>query len=215
MHRAQGMYRFEGRDVALLHISNPRNMSDSSHAAVTEILERWSGGDRYSLNELLPLVEEELRSIARRHMRRERPGHILQSTALVNEVYLKLVQQTHISWNNRSQFLGIAARIMRQILVDYSRSAGRAKRGGNECHLQLEDDLMLSTARAASIVALDDALQSLAHLDKRKARVVELRYFGGLNVEEVAEVLNVHPNTVIRDWSLAKAWLRKELHAQS
>jgi len=144
-------------------------------------------------------------------MRKEREGHTLQTTALVNEAYLKLVDQSRASWKNRAQFLGVASGLMRRILVDHARGLCRAKRGGAAGHLPLDEDLVFSPAKSAALVALDDALEELARLDPRKAKVVELRYFGGLSVEEAAEALGVHANTIIRDWGLARAWLRHEL----
>jgi RNA polymerase sigma-70 factor, ECF subfamily len=144
-------------------------------------------------------------------MRMEREGHTLQTTALVNEAYLRLVDHARMDWQNRAQFFGIAARQMRHILVDHARETARGKRGGGARRLPLDEALVYSPARAAELVALDDALTELAKFDPPKAEIVELRYFGGLSVEEAAEVLSVHPNTVIRDWSLAKKWLRREL----
>jgi RNA polymerase sigma factor (TIGR02999 family) len=178
---------------------------------VTELLLRWGAGDRDCLNELIPLMEPELRRIAHRHMRRERPGHTLQTTALVNEAWLKLVDQSRASWRNRVQFLGVAAGLMRHILVDHARAACRGKRGGGTALLPLDEALNFSPAKSAALVALDQALSDFARFDPRKAQVVELRYFGGLSVEETAEALGVHPNTVIRDWSLSKVWLKREL----
>ena len=163
------------------------------------------------LDELVPLLEPELRRIARRYMRNERPGHTLQTTALINEAYLKLVDQSRANFQHRTQFLGVAAGVMRRILVDHARGLNRGKRGGGAVVLPLDEELVLSQERSAELVALDEALAELARVDARKARIVELRYFGGLSVEETAEVLEVHPNTVIRDWSFAKAWLRREV----
>jgi RNA polymerase sigma factor (TIGR02999 family) len=178
---------------------------------VTELLLRWRAGDEHCLEELVPLVEGELRRIAHRYMRMEREGHTLQTTALVNEAYLKLVDQAQVDWQNRAQFLGVSARLMRHILVDHARGISRGKRGGGAHHLPLDEALVFSPSKSAELVALDDALTELAKFDTRRAQVIELRYFGGLSVEEAAEVLAVHPNTVIRDWSLAKAWLKREL----
>jgi RNA polymerase sigma-70 factor, ECF subfamily len=178
---------------------------------ITHLLVRWNGGDEGSLNELIPLVEQELRRIARRHMLRERLGHTLQATALVNEAYLKLVDQTRATWKSRAQFLNMASTIMRRILVDHARALQSGKRGSGADHLPL-DEVILSPAKSAALVRLDDALEALAQIDPRKASVVELRYFGGLNVEETAEALDVHPNTVVRDWGLAKAWLAREMN---
>jgi RNA polymerase sigma-70 factor (ECF subfamily) len=177
---------------------------------VTELLLRWRAGDKDCLNKLVPLVEGELRRIAHHYMRMERPGHTLQTTALINEVYLKLVNQAQVA-----QFLGVAARLMRHVLVDHARELCREKRGGGAHLLPLDEGLAISPAKSAELVALDDALNDLARFDPRKAQVVELRYFGGLNVPETVEALSVHPNTVISDWSLAKAWLRHELSPRS
>jgi RNA polymerase sigma-70 factor, ECF subfamily len=178
---------------------------------ITQLLLRWNAGEESCLDELIPLLEVELRRIAHRQMRREREGHTLQTTALVNEAYLKLVDQSRANWRNRAQFLGVASELMRRILVDHARGLCRTKRGGPAGYLPMDEDFIFSPAKSAALVALDDALQDLAKLDPRKARVVELRYFGGLSVEEAAEALQVHPNTIIRDWSLARAWLKREL----
>jgi RNA polymerase sigma-70 factor, ECF subfamily len=188
----------------------------SSHPAgeISHLLLRWNGGDGGSLNELIPLVEQELRCIARRHMLRERPGHTLQATALVNEAYLKLVDQTRATWKNRAQFFHVASTIMRRILVDHARALQSGKRGSGTDHLPL-DELIFTPAKSAALVRLDDALEVFAQIDPRKARVVELRYFGGLSVEETAEALDVHPNTVVRDWSLAKAWLARQMNTDA
>ena len=185
-------------------------MSFHPAGEITHLLLRWNGGDGESLNELIPLVERELRRIARRHMRQEKPGHTLQTTALVNEAYLKLVDQTRATWKNRAQFFGVASAMMRRILVDHARALQRGKRGSGAGYLPL-DELIFTPAKSAALVRLNDALRVLAQIDERKARVVELRYFGGLSVEETAEVLAVHPNTVVRDWGLAKAWLAREI----
>jgi RNA polymerase sigma factor (TIGR02999 family) len=181
---------------------------------ITDLLLRWKAGEQACLDELIPLAERELRRIARRHMRNEGPGHVLQTTALVNEAYLKLVDQSRANWKNRAQFFGVAAGMMRRILVDHARGLQRGKRGSGAEHLPLEE-LIFTRQKSAALVSLDDALQDLARIDARKARVVELRYFGGLSVEETAEVLEVHPNTVVRDWSLAKAWLTRELRRET
>ena len=178
---------------------------------VTQLLLKWSGGDEECLDRLIPLVQDELHRIASRHMRRERVGHILQTTALMNEAYLRLINQTQVTWRDRAHFFGVAARIMRQILVDHARYAGRGKRGDGQYHLALDEVPIPVSRKPGELIALDDALTRLAAVDARKAQVVELRYFGGLNVEEAAQVLRVSPNTIIRDWSFAKAWLRREL----
>jgi RNA polymerase sigma-70 factor (ECF subfamily) len=157
------------------------------------------------------MVEGELRQLARRYMSRERPGHTLQTTALVNEAYLRLVDQREVRWQNRAHFFGIAARMMRRILIDHARRKRFEKRGGGAAHVALDEAAVVSDERAAELVALDEALAVLSKVDERKGRVVELRYFGGLSVEETAEVLHVSPDTVTRDWRRAKAFLRREL----
>lgn len=186
-------------------------MTPPSPHEVTQLLIDWSQGDRAALDRLMPLVYDELRRLAHHYMSRERPGHTLQTTALVNEVYLRLVDQKSVSWQNRAHFFGIAARLMRQILVDHARKNGYAKRGGGARKVTLEESAVLSPEQAADLVALDEALESLAATDPRKCQVVELRYFGGLKVDEIAEVLKVSPVTVMRDWSMAKAWLLREI----
>jgi RNA polymerase sigma factor (TIGR02999 family) len=184
-------------------------MSKVASSDITKLLAAWSDGDRSALERLLPLVEDELHRLAHRYMSRERKDHTLQTTALVNEAYLKLVDQK-VSWQNRAHFFGIAAQIMRRILIDHARQHLGVQRGGGKT-ISLEDVAVLSKERAAELVALDDALTSLAQLDKRKGQVVELRYFGGLSVEEAAVVLGVSVDTVTRDWRRAKAFLRREL----
>lgn len=179
--------------------------------AVSLLLRQWRTGDQGSLGELIPLVEAELRQIAKRYMRAERRGHTLQTTALIHEAYLRLIRQDHVDYEDRFHFFAIAARLMRQILVDHARRSRRAKRGGGQDLVPLEEAFYLSSARSSHLVALDDALVRLADVDARKARIVELRYFGGLSVEETAKVLQVSSNTVIRDWSLSKAWLKREI----
>jgi RNA polymerase sigma factor (TIGR02999 family) len=186
-------------------------MSSQNEAPVTQLLRRWTAGDRNCLDELIPMVERDLRRIAHRIMRGERQGHSLQTTALLNEAYLRLVDQTHTDWQARAQFFAIAAGLMRRILVDHARGMHRAKRGGAAPHLQMDEALVYVPSRSAALIALDDALSDLARQHPRQARVVELRYFGGLSVEEAAEALQVHENTIIRDWSFAKAWLAHEL----
>jgi RNA polymerase sigma factor (TIGR02999 family) len=178
---------------------------------VTELLLKWSDGDERALDALMPQIYEELRRLAKRHLSHERPNHTLQSAALVNEVYLQLVDQKRATWHNRAHFFAVAAQLMRRTLVDYARSRQVAKRGGGATHLQLDDDVAVTSERALEIVAVDEALQSLAKFDERKSRIVELRFFGGLSIEETAVVLKVSPGTVMRDWTLAKAWLQREL----
>lgn len=171
----------------------------------------WREGDDAAFAELVPLVESELRRIARRHLARERPGHTLQTTALVNEAYLRLIDQTRVRWQNRAHFFAIAAQAMRRILVSMARARCAEKRGGALVPLPLDEVAEVAIDRAAEIVALDEALQDLGALDPRRARVVELRYFGGLSVEETAEALDISPETVMRDWKRARAWLAAEL----
>jgi RNA polymerase sigma factor (TIGR02999 family) len=183
----------------------------SNAGPVTQLLLRWNSGEESCRDELIQLLDQELRRIAHRQMRKEREGHTLQTTALINEAYLKLVDQSRANWQNRVHFLGVASGLMRRILVDHARGLCRNKRGGAAGHLPLDEDLVFTPAKSAALVALDDALEELARLNPRKAQVVELRYFGGLSVEEAAEALGVHPNTIIRDWSLARAWLKREL----
>lgn len=180
---------------------------------VSVLLKQWSEGDPESLNELVPLLESELRQIARRYMRAERRGHTLQTTALIHEAYLRMVGQDAVDWQSRSHFLAIVARLMRQILVDHARRSHRTKRGGAQESLTLDEAMAFSPERSAHLVNLDEALTRLASADPRKAQVVELRYFVGLDVEETAQVLQVSPNTVIRDWSLSKAWLKREMES--
>ena len=186
-------------------------MESNDSASVTELLLAWRAGNEDCLRKLMPLVEGELRQIAHRYMRRERHDHTLQTTALVNEAYLKLVERTAVDWQSRMHFLSVAAQLMHHILVDHARALCRGKRGGWKERLQLNESIDFSPAKSAALVALDDALIELAKLNPRKARVVELRYFGGLTVEETAEVLGVHPNTVTRDWEVAKRWLKREI----
>jgi len=178
---------------------------------VTQLLVDWSQGDRAALDKLMPLVYDELRRMAKRYMGQQPHGHTLQTTALIHEAYLRLVGQAEKQWENRAHFFAVAAQAMRHILVDYARSRHSAKRGGEARAVSLEEAAVVSQERTAELVALDDALKELAALSPRQSRVVELRYFGGLSVEETAEVLKVSPDTVMRDWSLAKAWLHHTL----
>src|SRR5271165_1165002 len=182
----------------------------SDEPKVTHLLQAWSSGDRDALDRLTPIVYDELRRLARHYMRGERSGHTLQTTALVNEAYLRLVDFKSMSWENRAHFFAVAAQLMRRILVDHARRRN-LKRGAGFQHVHLEDTAVLGGQREPNFVALDDALQGLAEVDPRKAQVVELRFFGGLTVEETAEVLKVSPVTVLRDWSTARAWLYREL----
>ncbi len=179
---------------------------------ITEMLHDWSDGKQEALDELLPYVYNELRRQASRYLRRERIGHTLQTTALIHEAYLKLIDQRTVNWQNRAHFFGIAAQAMRRILVDYAKARHREKRGGAGENLPLEEAaLMMSGEKGVDLVALDEALSRLAEFDERQARIVELRYFSGLSIEETAEVLHISPATVKSDWNVAKAWLRHEI----
>lgn len=183
----------------------------SSPPDITALLVDWSKGDKAALDKLFPLVERELHRLAHSYMRRENPDHTLQTTALVNEAYLRLVDQRNTHWQNRAHFFGIAAQIMRRILMNYARDRRRMKRGGDAIQVSLSEVDLVSGQKASELLALDEALDRLSTIDERKARVVEFRYFGGLSVEETAEVLQVSSITVMRDWNLAKAWLAREI----
>jgi RNA polymerase sigma factor (TIGR02999 family) len=171
----------------------------------------WSRGDQEALNRLIPIVYGELRLRAARYLRRERPGHTLQTTALIHEAYLRLVEQRQVRWQNRAHFFAIASQLMRRILVDHARQRDAAKRGGPDLRLTLDEAMAVSDGRDVNLLVLDEALTRLAEIDSRQSRVVELRYFSGLSIEETAEVLDVSPATVKLDWSMAKAWLRREM----
>ena len=186
-------------------------MTARARSDATNLLLAWSSGDASALEQLMPLVYQELRSLAVRYMRQERADHTLQATALVNEAYLRLVDVNRIQWQNRSHFLAVAAQTMRRILVEFARQRHRQKRGGDAVHVALEDAPDIVQHQAVDLVALNDALAALATLDSRMSQVVELRFFGGLTVEETAAVLNVSPETVMRDWKTAKVWLLREL----
>jgi len=186
-------------------------MDDAKQESVTQMLAAWAGGDQTALEQLTPLVYEELRRLARQRMRRERPGHTLQTTALANEAYLRLVDQTQVRWQNRAHFFAIAAQQMRRILVDYARRRLYQKRGGGALQVTLAEAEGLTDEHTPDLVALDEALRSLAEVDPRRAQVVELKFFGGLTNEETAEVLKVSTGTVERDWTIAKAWLHSQL----
>ena len=177
---------------------------------ISQLLRAWSEGDQSALDRLTPIVYRELHRLARRYMRGERPGHSLQTTALVNEAYMRLVDYERMQWQNRAHFFAVSAQLMRRILVEHARRHN-LKRGGSVPHVSLEEAAIVSRDRAGSMVALDDAMNELARIDARKVQVVEMRFFGGLSVEETAEVLKVSPVTVMRDWSTAKAWLYREL----
>jgi RNA polymerase sigma factor (TIGR02999 family) len=180
---------------------------------LTQLLSAWSDGDKAALEQLMPMVYQELHRLASRHLAHERVGHTLQTTALVNQTYLRLIDQKRVRWQNKAHFFGIAAQMMRRILVDYARARRYAKRGGGAPVVSLDEAATVSVEKASDLIAVDDALTRLSELDARKARVVELRFFGGLSVEETAEVLKVSPNTVLREWRTAKAWLHRELSA--
>ena len=186
-------------------------MQRGSSNQVTELLVRWRGGDKAALDSLMPLVYGELRRIAQHYLNNERPDHTLQSTALVHEAYVRLTEQDLPKWQNRAHFFAVAAQLMRQILVDYARSHRASKRGGNIYKLALDEAEGQLQAVDVDIVALDDALKSLAVMDQQQSKVVELKFFGGLSIEDTAEVLGVSPSTVKRDWVTARAWLYREL----
>jgi|SRR5688572_11604446 len=186
-------------------------LSDSSGHDVTVLLLAWSAGDASALDRLIPIVHSELYRIARRCLAGERAGHTLPATALVNEAYMRLIGTRTMDWQNRAHFLAMAARVMRRILVDFARARQFQKRGGGAVIVTLIDDVVLSPEPGRDLVALDDALAALAKVDERKSRVIEMRFFGGLSVKETAEALNVSPETVMRDWKMAKAWLRRQL----
>jgi RNA polymerase sigma-70 factor, ECF subfamily len=178
---------------------------------VSQLLADWSNGDQAALDKLLPLVDTELRQLARRYMRRENPGHTLQTSALVNEAYLRLIDQKSVRWQNRAHFFGIAAQLMRRILIDHARKHHRAKRGGWALRVSLDEAAAVTDARSAELLAVDEALEKLTAMDARKGRIVELRFFGGLSLEETAEVLGISSPTVQREWRAAKAWLHRIL----
>src|SRR4051812_39590610 len=186
-------------------------MTASSQHEITRLLVDYSGGDKAALDQLMPLVYDELRRLAHSYLRRERPGHTLQTTALVNEAYLRLIDQHRVEWQNRAHFFGIAAQLMRRILVDHARSRHADKRGGAARHVPLDEAVVVSAQRAAEVLALDEAMTALSALDERTGRTVEMRFFCGLSIVETAAVLAVSPGTVMRDWTLAKAWLHREI----
>jgi RNA polymerase sigma factor (TIGR02999 family) len=178
---------------------------------VTQVLLSWNDRDANAAERLMPLVYDELRRLARSYLQRERSDHTLQATGLVHEAYLRLVDQSTTSWQNRAHFFSVAAQVMRRILVDHARARQAAKRGGVREKLQFDEELAASDERAVDLISLDDALQELVAFDDRKSRIVELRFFGGLTMEEIAEVLEISPRTIRREWRLAKAWLRREI----
>jgi RNA polymerase sigma-70 factor (ECF subfamily) len=183
----------------------------SSRAEVTRLLEDWSRGDRQALDALIPLVHDELHRLAKGYLARERPGHTLQATALVNEAYMRLVGERDMLWQSRAHFIGVAAQLMRFILVDHCRRKNFQKRGGDAVRVTFDENLEVTVERSDELMALDEALNKLASQDERKSRIAELRYFGGLSVEETAEALSISVATVMRDWRLTRAWLQREL----
>ena len=206
-HRSAACLVWQNRGT--VSASNP---SPSSHPAITDLLLAWNDGDADALERLIPLVEAELHRLAHRHMAGEAAGHPLQTTALVNEAYVRLIDGSRIRWQNRAHFFAVSARLMRRILVDLARARHRQKRGADAIWISLTDAPEVSDPPAAAdVIALDDALTALTAFDARKSRVVELRFFGGLSVEETAEALQVSAITVMRDWSLARAWLAREI----
>ena len=183
----------------------------STRQEVTQLLGDWSGGNERALEKLIPLVQPELHRLAHYYMSRERAGHTLQTTALLNEAYLQLTDKTQPQWQNRTHFMAVAAQLMRRIMVDHARARHALKRGAGAIRVTLDETALVTEERAEELLALDEALEKLAEFDRRRCEIVEMRYFGGLTVEEIAEVLKVHPNTVMRDWKAAKAWLYAEL----
>src|SRR5688572_27523593 len=181
---------------------------------VTGLLRKWRDGDESALDQLLPLIHDALHRLAHQHVNRERRGHTLQTTALVNEAYLRLVEQQGVDWESRAHFLAVSARVMRHVLVDYARQRASGKRGGQFKRITFDGDVAVSAERAAELVALDDAMEALDKVNPRGCKVVELRYFGGMNAKDAAAVLEISETTVERDWRLAKAWLYRELQAQ-
>jgi RNA polymerase sigma-70 factor, ECF subfamily len=191
--------------------SGQEGASPAAQDDVTRLLRAWGAGDESALEQLMPLVYEELRRLAHRYMAGEQPGQTLQTTALVHELYLRLVDVKKVDWQDRAHFYALCARLMRRILIDFARSRTYQKRGGGATHVQLDEALTVSAVAGSELLAVDDALQRLSAVDARKSQVVELRFFGGLTVEETAIALKVSPETVMRDWRLAKAWLIREL----
>jgi RNA polymerase sigma-70 factor (ECF subfamily) len=187
----------------------------ASRNSVTEMLLAWREGDEAARDELMTLVYQELHRLAHHYMKRESPGHTLQTSALVNEAYVRLIDQNNVQWQNRAHFYGIAAKMMRRILVDYARNRRYAKRGGGAQKVSLNEALIVSDERSEEVVGVHEALERLAAFDPRKSQIVELRFFGGLSIEETADVLDVSPGTVMRDWTLAKAWLRRDMSNNS
>jgi RNA polymerase sigma factor (TIGR02999 family) len=195
--------------------SGPDGASTAAQGDVTRLLQAWAAGDESALQQLMPLVYQELHRLAHHYMAGEQPGQTLQTTALVHEVYLRLVDVKKVDWQDRAHFYALCARMMRRILVDFARSRSYQKRGAGAAHVQLEEAVTVSAVVGSELLEVDDALQRLSALDFRKGQVVELRFFGGLTVEETAMALKVSPETVMRDWRLAKAWLTRELEREA
>lgn len=189
-------------------------MSKHPTEEITQLLLAWGKGDEEAFDRLMPLVYDEMRKIARRYMSRQRPDHTLQTTALVNEAYLRLIDSSKVQWQNRAHFYAISAQLMRRILVDFARARTNQKRGGGAQKVVLDEALTLTSEPGADLIALDDALNELAKLDRRQSQIVELRYFGGLSEDETAEILDISARTVRRDWSLARAWLYRQLNQE-
>jgi RNA polymerase sigma-70 factor (ECF subfamily) len=188
---------------------------EAAPEGITQLLINWRNGDNAALDQLMPLVYEELRRLARGFMRKERRDHTLQTSALINEAYLRLVDQDETNWQNRAHFLAVAAQIMRHILIDHARGYRYEKRGAGAQRVGLDEAMVFSEERAAELVALDEALTSLATVDPRKSRIIELRFFGGLNIDETAEVMELSPTTVQREWRAARAWLRRFIKGEN
>jgi RNA polymerase sigma factor (TIGR02999 family) len=212
---------YNARSQQLTEYSTSRNsflrqwvfvMTTPSPHEVTELLLDWSNGNQAALEKLIALVDRELHRLAHHYMRRENPGHTLQTTALVNEAYLRLVDQRHMHWKNRAHFFALAGQLMRRILVDHARGRQYAKRAGGAQRISFDEAMVISKERGADLIALDEALERLAAIDLRKSKIVEARFFGGLSVEETAEALHISPVTVMREWSMAKAWLYNSLN---
>lgn len=189
-------------------------MSKHPTEEITQLLLAWGKGDEGAFDRLMPLVYDEMRKIARRYMSRQRPDHTLQTTALVNEAYLRLIDSSKVQWQNRAHFYAISAQLMRRILVDFARARTNQKRGGGVQKVVLDEALTITSEPGADLIALDDALNELAKLDRRQSQIVELRYFGGLSEDETAEILDISARTVRRDWSLARAWLYRQLNQE-
>jgi RNA polymerase sigma factor (TIGR02999 family) len=216
---SQSVWTDEGRVIDLRPLRLTRAFREGyvtvpSSCEVTLMLQAWTAGDQSALEQLTPLVEAELRRLAHHYLAQERSNHTLQTTALINEAWVRLIDWKQVSWQNRAHFFGVSARLMRYILVDFARTRKQQKRGGRAHHVPLDEAAAVSADRSDDLIALDDALQALARYDPRKCHIVELRFFGGLTVEETAEALKLSPITIIREWNKAKAWLYQELNPE-